>query len=483
MTTTTPPVDGTPRRRTLILAICCLSLFMVGMDTTIVNIALPTIQVDLRAGISGLQWTIDAYALVLGSLLILSGSMGDRFGRKRVFAAGLVLFSSASALCALAPSVEWLTAFRALQGVGGSMLNPVALSIISNTFTDDRERARAVGVWAGVFGLSMALGPLVGGMLLGASMGWRSLFWINVPIGILAIGLLGRFVPESKAPHPRGIDPVGQVLVIAMLTGLVFAIIEGPDMGWTAPIVLACMALAVASLAGILVLEPRRAEPLIELRFFRSVPFSGAASIAFLAFAAVGGFALITTLYLQEVRGYSAFQAGLLFVPVAMAAMVVGPAGGRLVANRGARLPLAISGAALTLCAAMLSGVDAYTPVAWLVAAYVAFGVGFGMVSAPVNVTALSGMPRAQSGVAAAIVSTGRQVGQTLGVAVVGSIVSANLRGPLNTGLPSASRPAWLLIAAGGIAVVALGMLTTSDRAGRTASAALAAEERSSEPG
>ena len=461
--------DLTQRRRMFILSICCLSLFMVGMDTTIVNIALPTIAQDLHAGIPGLQWTIDAYVLVLGSLLMLSGSLADRLGRRRVFQAGLTLFGGASLLCSLAPDINWLIAFRAMQGIGGSMLNPVALSIISNVFTDDRDRARAVGVWGGVFGLSMALGPLIGGLLLQASLGWRSLFWVNVPIALVALLLAARFVPESRATHARRVDPVGQGLVLGLLATLTYAIIEGPDTGWTSPAILACLVLAAFALIGLLVYEPRHEEPLLELRFFASVPFSGATVIAFIAFAAVGGFALITTLYLQEVRGYTALQAGLLFVPVAAAAMASGPLSGRLVASRGPRLPLLGAGAALTLCAVMLTGLTDTTSVGWLVAACIVFGLGFGLVSAPVNNTALSGMPRAQSGVAAAIVSTGRQVGQTLGVAVAGALLASSLHGSIQTGLAPASHPAWWVMAVAGVVVVALALVTTTAWARRTA--------------
>jgi MFS family permease len=349
------------------------------------------------------------------------------------------------------------------------MLNPVALSIVSNIFTDDRERARAVGIWAGVFGLSMALGPLVGGLLIGAGLGWRSLFWINIPVALVALFLTSRLILESRAAHQRRVDPVGQALIITLVAALTYAIIEGPDSGWASPAILVCLAFAALALIGLLAYEPRRHEPLLELRFFASVPFSGASAIALIAFAAVGGFALITTLYLQEVRDYSALQAGLLFVPVAAAAMVSGPLSGRLVASRGPRLSLVGAGAALTLCALMLTGLSATTSIGWLVLAYVVFGLGFGMVSAPVNNTALSGMPRAQSGVAAAIVSTGRQVGQTLGVAVAGSIVASGLHGSLRTGLPSASQAAWWVMAGSGLVVVGLAVLTTTARAGRTA--------------
>src|SRR3954468_12868530 len=224
------------QQRWRVLAVCCLSLFIVGLDITTVNVALPSIGRDLHASISGLQWTVGAYTLVMASLLMLSGSTADRLGRKRTFVIGLSVFSLASLLCSLAPSVGLLVAFRVLQAVGGSMMNPVAMSIIANTFTDPRERAQAVGVWGAVFGVSMALGPIVGGGLV-ASSGWRSIFLINLPVGLAAIALALRFIPESKAPRPRRVDPVGQALVIVLLATLTFGIIEAPSRGWTAPVI------------------------------------------------------------------------------------------------------------------------------------------------------------------------------------------------------------------------------------------------------
>src|SRR5215211_5436628 len=212
-------------RKVGILLISCMSLFIVGLDITAVNVALPSIGRELDAGISGLQWTVSAYTVVMASLLMFAGSTADRFGRKRTFIVGLSVFSVASLLCSLAPSVELLVAFRVLQAIGGSMLNPVAMSIITNTFTDPRERAQAVGVWGAVFGISMALGPIVGGTLV-SSVGWRSIFWINIPIGIAEILLTLRFIPESRAPRPRRFDPIGQVLVIVMLSSLTYGIIE-----------------------------------------------------------------------------------------------------------------------------------------------------------------------------------------------------------------------------------------------------------------
>lgn len=190
-------------RRLLVLAICCMSLLIVSLDNTILNVALPAMRRDLHTSISGLQWTIDAYTLVLASLLMLSGSTADRIGRRRIFRTGLVIFTGASALCSIAPSLEWLVVFRMLQAIGGSMLNPVAMSIITNVFTDPRERARAIGAWGGVVGISMAAGPILGGALV-ETVGWRSVFWINLPIGLLALVLTALYVPESRAPGRAG---------------------------------------------------------------------------------------------------------------------------------------------------------------------------------------------------------------------------------------------------------------------------------------
>lgn len=215
------------RRRMLVLAICCMSLLLVSLDNTVLNVALPAMRRELDASVAGMQWTIDAYTLVLASLLILAGSTADRIGRRKVFTAGLVLFTAGSLLCSLAPSLEWLVVFRMIQAVGGSMLNPVAMSLITNTFTDPRERARAIGVWGAVVGVAMAAGPLIGGLLVD-TVGWRSIFWINLPVGLLALALTLRYVPESRADHPRAPDPVGQLLIMAMLGSVTYGIIEAP---------------------------------------------------------------------------------------------------------------------------------------------------------------------------------------------------------------------------------------------------------------
>src|SRR5690348_15153861 len=241
-----------------------MSLLIVGLDSTIVNVALPAIHRSFPSSLAGLQWTIDAYTLVVASLLMFFGSTADRLGRRRVFQIGLPIFTLGSLLCAVAPSLELLVAFRVLQAIGGAMLNPVALSIVRNVFEDPRERARAIGVWGAMFGISMALGPVLGGALVSAS-SWRAIFLVNVPVGLAVIALTALFVPESRAPRPRRIDPVGQALVIVTLASLTYAIIEGGRAGFGATQVVVLLAVALACGVALVLYELRRREPLLEM--------------------------------------------------------------------------------------------------------------------------------------------------------------------------------------------------------------------------
>ncbi len=452
----------------LILGICCMSLLIVGLDNTIVNVALPAIHRSFHASFSGLQWTIDAYTLVLASLLMLAGSTADRVGRRRVFQIGLVTFSLGSLACALAPSLGWLIAARILQAIGGSMLNPVAMSIIRNVFEDPRERAQAIGVWGGVVGLSMALGPVLGGALVDSA-GWRSVFLVNLPVGFAAVLLTALFVPESRAARPRRLDPVGQLLVIAGLGSLTYAIIEGPSKGFTSVEIVTLFAVAAACLSSLVAYERRRVEPLLEIRFFSSVPFSAASAIAVCAFASLGGFLLLNTLYLQEVRGLSPFHAGLLMLPMAGMTAVFGPLSGRLVGRHGSRPSLLVAGCALTVSALMLTGLTPHTPYSTLIAAYVVFGLGFGLINPPITNTAVSGMPSSQAGVAAAVASTSRQVGQTLGVAVIGAVAGAGVTAAIGPGFAEATHAGWWIIAGLSVLITVLGVLSTTRSAQATA--------------
>jgi EmrB/QacA subfamily drug resistance transporter len=455
-------------RRWLVLAICCLSLLIVGLDTTIVNVALPAIHRSFHASVAGLQWTIDAYTLVLASLVILAGSTADRVGRRRVFQIGLVGFSAGSLLCGLAPSLPLLIGARILQAIGGSMLNPVAMSIIRNVFDDPRERARAIGMWGAVFGLSMALGPVVGGTLVD-SVGWRAVFFVNVPIGLLAIVLTAVWVPESRAPRARRLDPVGQLLVIGGLAALTYAIIEGPRRGWASAEIVGLVAASAVCIVALIAYELRRPEPLLEVRFFRSVPFSGANSIAVLTFAGFGGYLFLNTLYLQDTRNLSPLRAGLYMLPMAAMLFVFAPLSGRLVARFGARPSMVIGGTAMAVAALMLTGLRPTTSPTLLFGSYVLFGIGFGLMNPPITNTAVSGMPGAQAGVAAAIASSSRQVGMTLGVAVIGAIAGGTLVGGLGKGFAAATHPGWWIIVALAALIVLGGLASTGAWAEQTA--------------
>jgi EmrB/QacA subfamily drug resistance transporter len=460
------------RRRTLVLAVCCASMIVVVMDISIVNSALPHIQRDLDASMTGLQWTVDAYTLVLAAFLLLAGSTADRFGRKLVLQTGLVVFGAGSLLCGLAHSVGWLIAARAVQAVGGTMLNPVAMAVIANTFTVPAERAKAIGVFGAMSGLSLALGPVLGGALVDAYT-WRSVFFVNVPIVLAAVVLTGLFVPESRAARARRFDPVGQLLVIAVLGGVVTAVIGANRAGWTSPVVLVPLAVAALAVAGIAGYEPRRADPLLELRLFRSVPFTSAILMAVCALCAFGAFLFVTTLYLQHVRGLSALRAGLCLLPVGVLIALLSPLAGRLVGARGPRLPLVVAGAALALGGLLSLLIAPSTPLVLVLAVYLLFGVFQGTVNPPITNTAVAGMPRSMAGVATALASAGRQTGTTLGVAIAGTVVGS-VRG--GTAFTDAEHGVWWLVYALGLAILALACLSTGAWAQRTARVPLRGE-------
>jgi len=431
---------------------------------TIVNVALPAIRGDLHASMAGLQWSIDGYTVTVASLLLLAGSLADRFGRRRTFQIGLCVFSLGSLLCSLAPSTPALVAFRTVQAIGGSMLNPVAMAIIVHTFPDPRDRARAIGVWGAVFGASMAAGPLLGGLLV-ETIGWRSIFWVNVPIGIAAIALATRVIPESRADRPRRFDLVAQAFVIVALLALTASVIDGRRAGWTSWPIAAGFATSLACVAGLVRWESRRREPMLDLRLFRSLPFSAATLIAVLAFVAFNGFLFLNSLYLQESRGMHASLAGLATLPIAVALMVCSPISGRLVAAGRVRRALVISGVAMAIGALLLTRLAADTAIAYLVVAYALFGVSLGAVNAPITNTAVSGMPRSQAAVASAVASTSRQVGASLGVALAGSLANAGIGAAHRPAFAAATHVVFWVIVGLGAAIIALGLVSTGVRA------------------
>ncbi|MEU9378870.1 MFS transporter [Streptomyces sp. NPDC048255] len=447
-----------PPNRWTVLAICCLSLFVVGLDTTVVNVGLPAIGAGLHVGTRGLEWTVDAYTLVLASLLISSGALADRIGRRRVFRLGLVVFGAASVACALAPNAGVLIAARAVQGIGGSMLSPVALAIVVNVMTEPKERARAIGIWAAVFGVSMAAGPLVGGALVSA-FGWRSLFWINLPVIAVALVLTALHLPESRAERPRRLDGPGQLLLTVVVACSVAVLIEGPHIGWGSPAAILGYVLVVAAAGAFVRVEARRAEPLVDPRLFRRPPFAAAVVGAVVVFIALSATLLLNTLYLQQARGTSPLAAGLVTLPMALAATVCAPVSGVLVGRFGPRPPLLLAGAFITAGGLCLVGIGDDTDVRLLSLAYLLVGTGFGFANAPITNVAVSALPPERAGVAGGITSTARQVGSALGIALAGSVIADAAPAQL----AEASRPGWLLVAGCGV-VVLLATLAASPR-------------------
>ena len=443
---------------TLVLAICCASIVIAVMDISIVTVALPSIRHDLGASTEGLQWTIAAYTLVLAGFLVLAGSTADRFGRKRVFLTGLAVFGVGSLLCSVAPGIGWLIAARAVQAVGGTMLNPVALAIVVTTFPAPAERARAIGVFGSMSGLALALGPILGGLLVD-SLGWRAVFWVNVPIIAVAIVATAAFVPESRAARARRFDPVGQVLVVLVLGCVVATIIEARR----SPVVLGLLLVAGLAAFALLRYEPRRADPLLELRLFRSVPFTGAIAMALLSLCGFGAFLFLTTHYLQDVRGLPALGAGLCLLPVGVLVLLLSRRTGRLVGTHGPRLPLVVAGVALALGGAASVWLGPATPLPLVLAVSLLFGVFLGTVNPPITTSAVAGMPPSMAGVAGSLASAGRQTGTTLGVALAGTLAGTG-----------ETAGVWWLVAALGAGVLALALVTTGPRATATATRAAA---------
>lgn len=470
------PANAPHIHRYLILAICCLSLLLIGMDVTIVNVALAAIQQGLHASLSGLQWVVDAYTIVLASLLIFSGSMSDRYGRRLVFQVGLAIFALGSLLCSLTQGVGGMIVARALQGLGASMLNPVALSIITHAFPDHNERAKAIGYWGAMMGVSMAVGPVLGGALIRFS-GWRSIFWINLPICVAAIALTAKFIPESKGARRRPFDPIGQALALIGLFSITYAIIEGPQDGWGSGRIVGLFTLAALALVLFFLVEPRLKSPLIDPRFFGSGPFSSAILLALITYSSFAGFLFLNALYLQQARGFSAFHTGLCMLPFA-AIIVAAPFSGWTVGRFGPRFSQMTAGLCFLASTAILTQLTLATPLTLLLLAYGLFGVGLGMVNPAITNNAVSGMPLGQAGVAGGIASTSRQVGTAMGVALAGTIVNV---GRAN-GFIAAARPFWWAMMTGSAILLFVAWAATTAWSHRSAARVAARFEGMSAP-
>jgi EmrB/QacA subfamily drug resistance transporter len=446
-------------RRWAILSVLVVSLLVVVLDNTVLNVALRTIADPVRglgASQSELEWAINSYTLVFAGLLFTAGVLGDRYGRRAVLLIGLALFGAASLVSSYAQDPGQLVAARALMGIGGAAVLPATLSIISNVF-DPRERGRAIGIWAGSVGLAVAVGPVVGGLLL-EHFWWGSVFLINVPIVIAGIIAAILIVPESRDPSPGRIDLVGVLLSIAGLVVLVYGVVDGGDHGFGRPAAWGSILGGLAILAAFVSYERRIAFPSLDVRLFANPRFSAAVAAVGLVFFAAMGSMFFTAFYLQLVRGYSPLRTGLLMVPFAVAQMIFAPRSSAMVRRYGPRAVMAVGMALGMVSLGMFAFVTATTPV-WIVAA-LAFlqGVALANVMPPATESVMSSLPREKAGVGSAVSNTIRQVGGALGVAVLGSVLSASYRGsvtPYVAGLPVPARATAAESISGGYAVAA----------------------------
>jgi EmrB/QacA subfamily drug resistance transporter len=416
----------TGRRRTAALVALTLGVMLVTINVTVVVVSLPSISRSLHAAPDQAAWIIDAYNLVGASLLLSAGFLADRFGRRRLLIAGYVLFCSGAALCAAAASVSALLAFRIVQALGGTALTPTSLAIVANLYPEPRERARAIGIWGIASGVGTGLGPIIGGGVTDW-LGWRWVFVINAAVGLTALVIVIFVVPASRSATTRRIDLAGQVLAATSLATLTFALIEAPGNGWGSATTILLLALSATLGVLFLTVELRVDEPLIDPRFFRDRQFSAAVLITVVVFFVFGGFVYENAIYLQEGRGYSALAAGLLTLPAALPTLVGGPIAGQFVATRGARGILTAGTGMMTLAMIILSQLPGDASVAALICSYTVLGIGYAVINAPISTVAVASMPRDQAGVAAAVASSGRNVGIVLGVAVLGSIVTTRL--------------------------------------------------------
>jgi EmrB/QacA subfamily drug resistance transporter len=408
-----------------------VSLLIVSLDNTILNVALPAIVRALHASSTQLQWIVDAYAIVFAGLLLTLGSLGDRIGRKRVFVIGLALFAAGSACSALSGSPDTLIASRAFMGIGGAAIMPCTLSIITNVFAGDEERARAIAIWSGTTGIGVSVGPIVGGWLL-AHFWWGSVFLVNVPIAALGLVTSLWLVPESKDPRSRRSDPVGVALSIVGMGMLLWGIIEAPNRGWSSPLIVAALAGAMVVLALFVTWELHSRHPMLDISFFSSRRFSAAiGSMSLVIFSLFGGLFLLTQ-YLQFSLGYSALRAGLCIGPVALTLLVVAPVSSWLVHLVGTKVVVATGMGAIAVGFGMLSFVSVRGTYTDALPGLLLLGIGTGLALAPSTESVMGSLPRERTGVGSATNGTALQLGGALGVAVLGSLLTARYRGALH---------------------------------------------------
>jgi EmrB/QacA subfamily drug resistance transporter len=425
------------RSKGMILVALLLAAFLVNLDTTLVNVALPAMVRDLHATTTQLQWVVDAYNLVFAALLLTFGSLSDRFGRKGMLLAGLGVVGAASLVGGFTTTAAELIAARAVMGLGAAMSFPATLSLISNVFTERRERARAIGLWGAIAGVAIAMGPIVGGWLL-AHFSWGSIFVAMTPVAVLAAALVALAAPASRDPDAAPLDVAGLVLSVAMMALLVYTIIEAPDYGWTAGRTVAGFAISAVLLAVFIAAERRAAHPMLDMRLFRNARFSASSVAVTVSFFTLLGFIFLITQYFQFVRGYSALSAGVRLLPVAMSVAVGSVAGTQLAVRVGTKL---IVTGGLVAMAAFYGWVAATTSASlayWVIAIQmVVYGLGMGLTSAPATEAIMGAISRTRAGVGSAVNDATRLIGGTLGVAVIGSVYASVYGSRLTATVPS----------------------------------------------
>ena len=422
-------------RRWWTLVAMCFALFMVMLDNTVTNVALPSIQRSFDASLSALEWTINAYSLAFAVFLVTGGRLGDIFGRRKVFLIGVVVFGVSSATIGLAPSEGWLVASRAVQGLGAALMMPATLSIISNAFPP-AERGKAIGTWAGVSAIALALGPLVGGWLT-EDVTWRAIFFINVPVAAIAIAVTLFSTHESRdETATRQVDYAGIATLTVGLTALVLALVEGNAWGWGSARIISLFVIAVVGLVAFVVIERRVAAPIVDFDFFRSRSFLGANLVAFAISFGMFAVFFFLALYMQNILGYSPLETGVRFLPSTLVIMVAGPVSGRLADRIGPRIPLVIGLLFVTASLAWQSRIEVDTSFAFLVTPFILLGLGMGFTMSPMSTAAMNAVDRTKAGVASGTLSMTRMVGGTFGVAALGALVAAVGRHDLAQSLP-----------------------------------------------
>lgn len=430
------------REKITVLLTMCFALFMAMLDNTVVNIALPRISTDLGAGVSGLQWIVDGYVLALASLLLTGGILGDRYGRKRMFLTGLATFTLASLLCGLSANTAQLIAFRALQGIGASLLLPGTLSILTVTFPA-HERAKAIGIWAGVSGLALALGPTVGGWMV-EHVGWESIFFLNVPIGLAGFVIGTRVIRESTAPQGRALDLGGLALGTAGLFSVTYGLIEANQYGWGDVRIVGSLVLAAMLFVAFITYEHRTEHAMMPLSLFKIPAFSAGNAVAFSVSLGMFGTFFFATLYMQIVRGYSPFGTGLRFLPLTGMVIFAAPNAGRLASKYGSRWPmtigLALAGSGLLL----LTQVGTNTSFAIVLPIFMMMGLGMGSTMTPMTAAVMNAVGPARAGLGSAMTNTSREVGGVFGIALLGTLLTTKLKSSLTGAVASLGLPAGL---------------------------------------